>query len=197
MTDRTTELAFELADETARSDIECMCGIENEGGYRWYNMGAVTDPEDVAVITRAERRAPDFIIGSPSEPYLLRWWLIARNKVANAYLHCFKRSDDDRAHHGHPWLFNFTLVLRGSYTQHRILAGGVVERRIMKAGDWTFRWGASPHRIELHDGDCWTLFLTGPVVREWGFHCPDRGWIHWKKFTAPGQPGQVGKGCEQ
>jgi hypothetical protein len=34
----------------------------------------------------------------------------------------------------------------------------------------------SAHRIELPVGSpTWTLFLTGPVVRKWGFHCIN-GW---------------------
>lgn len=42
----------------------------------------------------------------------------------------------------------------------------------------------------------WTLFVTGPVMRQWGFHCPDKGWRHWKEFTAEGKPGEIGPGCD-
>ena len=59
------------------------------------------------------------------------------------------------------------------------------------------------HRIELTADatgplfpGCWTLFLFGPTVREWGFHCPQRGWVHWRDFTAPGKPGEIGPGCD-
>ena len=148
------------------------------------------------LIARATRRPPDFVIGGFEFPYLLRWWYV-RNVVMGAYLHCFKRSDDDRAHHSHPWLFRLSIILRGAYTEHRILAGGIVEKRIRKAGSWSFCWGASPHRIELHDGDCWTLFITGPRVREWGFYCMERGFVHWKRFTAANDPGAIGRGCDQ
>lgn len=44
----------------------------------------------------AQSRNPDFIIGG-ADPYMLRWWVIPRNKVFNIYLHRFLRSDDDRA----------------------------------------------------------------------------------------------------
>ena len=64
-----------------------------------------------------------------------------------------------------------------------------------REGDKVFRWGPAPHRIELHKGECWTLFVTGPRVREWGFLCP-QGWRHWREFTKPGAPGERGKGCE-
>lgn len=148
------------------------------------------------LIAISERRPPDFVIGGQERPYLLRWWLVPRNAILNAYAHCFKRSDDDRAHHSHPWLFRISLILRGEYTEHRILAGGIVVKTIRRAGDLSFFWGASPHRIELHAGDCWTLFITGPRVREWGFFCMERGFIHWKRFTAADDKGAIGKGCD-
>ncbi len=42
-------------------------------------------------------RKPDFIIGGPENPYLLRWYLIPQNRFFNVYLHKILRSDDDRA----------------------------------------------------------------------------------------------------
>jgi len=43
-----------------------------------------------------------------------------------------------------------------------------------------------------------TLFITGPKVRDWGFHCP-KGWVPWEKFTDISEDGAniVGKGCDQ
>jgi hypothetical protein len=148
------------------------------------------------LIRRAQRRAPDFVIGGTERPYLRRWWLIPRNRLFNVYLHQFMRSDDDRALHCHPWLFNSSLLLRGEYTEHTIRAGGIHVRAIRRAGQWKFRWWGAPHRIELHDGPCWTLFVTGPRCREWGFHC-ERGWVHWRVFTAADDSGAIGPGCDQ
>lgn len=155
-----------------------------------------------AILQWAQNREPDFVIGGHENPYLKRHFLIPRNPVFNVYVHQFLRSDDDRAHHGHPWLFNISYHLEDGYIEHTIIAGGVLVKFHRKAGDWKFRWGAAPHRVELYsDGNggefpCWTLFITGPRVREWGFYCMERGWIHWKKFTAPDDKGAVGKGCE-
>jgi hypothetical protein len=42
---------------------------------------------------------------------------------------------------------------------------------------------------------CWTVFITGPIVREWGFHCP-KGWVHWREFTDARDSGSIGKGCD-
>jgi hypothetical protein len=142
----------------------------------------------------ADRRPPDFIIGGADRPYLRRWWLIPRNPVFNVYLHHFLRSDDDRALHDHPW-WNLSLLLEGAYVEHTIAAGGVHKETWREAGQAKFRLGRDAHRIELTDGPCWTLFITGPRFRSWGFHCPRAGWTHWRDFTAADDPGSVGPGC--
>lgn len=148
------------------------------------------------LIGRAQRRAPDFIIGGHERPYLLRWWLAPRNPVFNVYLHQFMRSDDDRALHDHPWV-NCSVLLRGSYTEHTIAAGGIHRREVLQAGALRLRWtGRIAHRVELHDGPCWTLFITGPRYRAWGFHCPAEGWVHWKRFTSANDKGTIGPGCD-
>jgi hypothetical protein len=51
------------------------------------------------------------------------------------------------------------------------------------------------HRVELTHGHCWTLFITGPKVRDWGFQCP-HGWRHWQDFTAGPRGEVVGRGCD-
>jgi hypothetical protein len=140
------------------------------------------------------RREPDFIVGGRENPYLRRWHLIPRNPVFNIYLHHFLRSDDDRAHHCHPWL-SLSLILAGSYTEHTIARGGVHHRRYYSAGDLRLRSARFAHRIEIQPGNpCWTLFITGPVVREWGFHCP-HGWVPHADFVGT-DPGDIGRGCD-
>jgi hypothetical protein len=93
---------------------------------------------------------------------------------------------------------NLSILLRGQYTEHRIDAGGIHQRTVRQAGDWCLRpSGKTAHRIELTSGPCWTLFITGPRYRKWGFHCPATGWVPWDKFTSPLDPGSTGKGCNQ
>lgn len=146
------------------------------------------------LLSVSERRAPDVIIGGVADPYLRRWFLIPRNRFFNIYLHQFMRSDDDRALHDHPW-WNLSILLRGRYVEHTISAGGINIRTERKAGGIKLRRAGAAHRIELHDGPCWTLFVTGPRLREWGFHCP-RGWVHWRVFTNPADNGAtIGRGC--
>lgn len=142
----------------------------------------------------AEKRPPDFIIGGKEDPYMLRWWVIPRNRFFNIYLHRFLRSDDDRALHDHPWV-NCSYLLEGEYTEHTIGAGGVHHEAISLPHSIKFRRSVAAHRVELHNGPCWSLFFTGPVIREWGFHCP-KGWRSWKIFTSERDKGAVGRGCE-
>lgn len=148
------------------------------------------------ILSIGQKRAPDFIVGGHEDPYLLRWFVIPRNPFFNIYLHEFRRSDDDRALHDHPWLFNCSILLDGEYLEHT--PDGMQYRC---AGDWKFRWGRAVHRIQLLQPlgrakpiRCWTLFVTGPRVREWGFHCP-KGWVHWRDFTDSRDSGAIGKGC--
>ncbi|WP_226998586.1 hypothetical protein [Tardibacter chloracetimidivorans] len=141
-------------------------------------------------------RLPDLVIGDPARPYLKRWYVIPRNPLFNIYLHQVLRSDDDRALHDHPW-WNVSWLLAGEYVEHTIDAGGIHHRRLRTGGDFKFRSARSPHRLEIRPGtSALTLFITGPRIREWGFHCPDAGWRHWRDFTAGANGEVVGKGCE-
>lgn len=148
------------------------------------------------IISLVTLRKPDFIIGGAERPYLLRWWVIPRNRFFNIYLHRFLRDDDDRALHDHPWPW-CSIILRGSYIEHTIAAGGIHHQRRCDAGAVRFHRPKFAHRLALiEDRECWTLFITGPRVREWGFHCPEQGWIDWRKFTAANDPGAIGRGCD-
>lgn len=147
------------------------------------------------LIACSHRRPPDIVIGGEADPYMLRWWLIPRNRWFNVYLHRFLRSDDDRALHDHPW-WNLSVLLDGRYVEHTISPGGIHVRTPRRAGDLKFRRAAAAHRIELVDGPCWTVFVTGPRLREWGFHCP-QGWRHWRLFTSGPNGETVGRGCAE
>lgn len=152
----------------------------------------------------AHDHPPDFVIGGDNNPYLRRWYLIPRNPVFNIYLHQFLRSDDDRALHDHPW-WNVSILLEGRYVEHTIRAGGINVKTERKAGQMKFRLARHAHRLELPtelDGHserevpCWTIFITGPPLRNWGFHCP-KGFVPWQRFTNPEDGGRtVGPGCD-
>lgn len=153
---------------------------------------------------------PHFRIGDEdvSKPdYLHRWYLIPKNKFFNIYLHKFLRSDDDRALHDHPWA-SISFILSEGYYEHFPLHTGGQETYVLERKPFSpiIRGAEQAHRIELRsrvvlfEGDiselndpsktvpryeempCWSLFITGPKVREWGFHCTGK-WVHWEKFT--------------
>lgn len=133
-------------------------------------------------------REPDFVIGPKVDPYMLRWWLVPRNDVFNIYYHMILHDDDDRALHDHPWP-SFSILLKGSLRE--ITPNGPI---IYNQGACVYREAEHSHRLELIDGvPAETLFITGPKVREWGFHCPN-GWRHFKDFVG-GDGGEVGRGC--
>lgn len=108
---------------------------------------------------------PHQVIGERS-PYMLRWWLIPRNRHVKVYVHKFVRSDDDRAMHDHPWGF-VSLVLRGAYLEQR--PGGT---RLRQRGSVAYRPATTRHIVHLiNELPCWTLVVGGPKVRDWGFWC--------------------------
>lgn len=142
---------------------------------------------------------PHFLIGDPKNPYVRRWYVLPRNPLLNVYLHEFCKDDDDRALHDHPWP-SVSVLIKGSYVEQtfcddeeRVMTN--TARRRYGWGSIIFRRSTHTHRIELPEGSAWTLFVTGPTLREWGFHCP-QGWRHWKEFTKPGAMGETGKGCD-
>lgn len=132
-------------------------------------------------------RSPDFVIG---DNYLRRWWVIPRNEMANVYLHEILHSDDDRALHDHPWN-NTSVMLIGSYVEHTPDGSFLRE-----PGSIVHRQATDAHRLEIEKGGrAVSLFITGPRLREWGFHCPN-GWRLWRDFVDSRDTGQVGRGCE-
>lgn len=135
--------------------------------------------------------------------YMERWWRVPRNWATNVYFHVVRRSDDDRALHDHPW-FSISLVLDGGYYEHTIAEGGVHHREWFGPGRVRFRWtGKKAHRLELAvegnidgtyrtadtisgfmEAPARTIFITGPVMRRWGFH-DSRRWVdayEWDAF---------------
>ncbi|MFU8817192.1 MAG: hypothetical protein ACNA7W_17735 [Pseudomonadales bacterium] len=112
-------------------------------------------------------RPPNRIIGSR---YMKRWYLIPRNRWLNVYLHRFDGPDEGAHLHDHPW-WNLSILLSGCYTEVR--QGGGLHR----VGRVALRRPEAAHRIHQISGRaCWTLFITGPRVREWGFYT-ENGWV--------------------
>lgn len=160
------------------------------------------------------RQPPDFVIGDPADPYLCRWWILPRNNFHNQYIHHMRCDDDDRALHDHMY-HNCSIVLRGTYGEvthgrktmrwfrkHKKEFAGLPQAQSSfglptiklsrEAGSIVFRRPGTPHRLTVEKGPVWTLFITGPRVRQWGFHT-EAGWVHWADFCDPDNPGMTRK----
>lgn len=100
-------------------------------------------------------------LGKPECPYMRRWVLILG--PISVRLHQWYRSDDKRYMHDHAWHF-LAIVLRGSYTD-------VSPDRRQKMTPWrpVFRKASHQHYVDVPEGGCLTLLLTGPKIRKWGF----------------------------
>jgi hypothetical protein len=142
-------------------------------------------------INKAMLTESDVAIGGREDPYMLRWYIIPRNRWFNIYLHQFHRSDDDRALHDHPW-WSLSLNLWGTMIEHQ----KDDKRRLVETGDIIFRSATFAHRLELPNRiPAMTIFMTGPRIRTWGFHCPN-GWRDWRVFTNPNDSSIIGPGCD-
>lgn len=134
-------------------------------------------------------RPADFVIAPHGTPYLRRWHLVPRNRWMNVYLHQIIESDDDRALHDHPW-WNCSILLSGGYVEHvfewpDLAFSGITAtiRKVRLAGDVVFRCAETAHRLELRMGSCWSLFITGPRLRTWGFIRDDGVWVNHRHYA--------------
>lgn len=163
----------------------------------------ITSPKDFTIGQWALRLLsgePHLAIGAElndADPYMLRWYVIPRNHRVNVYIHKFLRDDDDRALHDHPWWF-VSLILKGGYIEMSETDEGKTSMLCrtsvadVRSPFWrrcvAFRPATYRHRVALphgRDGEgvvsadvprvpCWTLIVTGPKSRLWGFWCRDR-----------------------
>lgn len=121
--------------------------------------------------------------------YMRRW--ILRTPWGTLRVHNILRDDTGTDPHDHP--FDFTsLIVKGGYTETRCL-GPDVRGRLRFSWPCRYAAGAVVRRLakDLHiltdvSPGTWTLVVTGPLVREWGFLTPT-GWVDWKTYTGNGQ----------
>lgn len=148
------------------------------------------------------------IVNCDHIPYLSRWYLI-RNSIVGVFLHCFHRSDEERALHDHPWSFFVIILWRGYWEHYEVKVPCIfclgkghnffvenIRCSQCKGRGWKWRprkkrkWPGMmmyrpalwKHRVELIDGKpSWSLFIRFRKIRDWGFHTKD-GWIQWNKW---------------
>ena len=127
-------------------------------------------------------REPDLVVNHPArqnEIYLKRWYVIPRNKIFNIYLHQFLSSDDP-VYHDHPW-WSIGILLKGYYYENRP-RNGINERKYFRRFLPKFRGKNYKHWVELHDGPVWSIFITGPKQKSWGFFCP-KGFVNHREMV--------------
>lgn len=92
----------------------------------------------------------------------MRRWVLNLG-LCSIRLHHWLASDDDRNYHDHPWSF-VTFVLKGGYWD---ATPDLLDR--LNAPCVAFRRAEHRHTVVIDRHGCWTLLLTGPVRRKWGF----------------------------
>jgi hypothetical protein len=107
------------------------------------------------VLTWAEK------LGLPDCPYVVRWKL--ELPFGSLRVHHWLKPDDDRAFHDHPWWF-VTLVVRGAYMDKN--PNGF---DILKAPALRYRPALHRHTVVPWPQGAWTIMVTGPKTRPWGF----------------------------
>ena len=116
-------------------------------------------------------------LGHEECPYIHRW--VFDVGLFSVRIHHWHFADDKRHYHDHPWWF-LTFVVNGGYTDLSPAVNSKRDHEViadhLKAGSIRFRKANHRHSVDVDDGGCWTVMLTGPVSQRWGF------WIHNRKF---------------
>lgn len=140
--------------------------------YRWHLLRV---PFVVALRTYARRFFPP--LGPYAHAVVRASELLTRvrSRTPAVFLHRTFRADPGRDVHNHPWPWAGTFVLWGGYVQliKERLPTGYYSERFVRVDRWTWhRDGFYPnqyHRIVSVKPNTWTLFVTGPRLRDWGF----------------------------
>lgn len=186
---------FGYAPDPEDVDKRMMCAVcsgdvyraENTTGSWWAHAGhggAVLDERHSAVAISASRPG---------------WWW-RDHGIGAVRVHEIVAGDDSRAFHDHPWAF-LAIGLSGSYIEETP-DPGLVEHDELGAvthcplpGIWwnrkrrftapfvNVKRATDLHVLDVHDGPVWTLFLTRPKTRSWGFAGPF-GWMGWRDFDS-------------
>lgn len=148
--------------------------------------------------TRAQIRGKDGSL------YMDRWYILYFPRLFSIRIHHIVRPDLDRWPHDHPWTF-VSFILRGGYIEevcrpHQFEIGlttdgpSWVPYHIRRIRRFNFKTETDLHRITKFSRKqgAWTLVITGPELREWGFMTAE-GWVSRRVF---GLGGSVGGGSE-
>lgn len=119
------------------------------------------------------------------EVYLRRWYLARIPRLFSIRLHHILLPDTDRHPHDHPWPF-LSIILWGGYNElwsrAHSMWRGQWSCRFRCVRRFSFHRSTDLHQIQqFHNGSTWSLFITGPEGRVWGFETPD-GWMNFRDY---------------
>ena len=142
-----------------------------------------------------DSRQPDFVVDSGQDGLYMERWYLWRGRWCSLYLHRFLQSDDEILH-DHPYA-NVTWVLRTGYLEE-IQSRWGVRLALRSPGDLVVRRAVTGHRVVVAPigPRPVSLFLCGPRIRTWGFHCHS-GWVPWHEYVNVSSTGHSrhGRGC--
>lgn len=147
------------------------------------------------------------LIEVDGKPYLHRFYIKHNGRLPGIYLHHFHQSDPDRDLHNHPWRWSFSLILTGGYFEERLVeagpyrkigpqmsAYGYLKKTTLdrKAPGFNYITGDTFHRVVLKDlkNGAWTIFCSGPEVKDWGFMTIAGTFIPHMKYLGLNEPFQ-------
>ena len=122
---------------------------------------------------------PDLRISRKGRPYLERWH-IERAERRSVYLHRFLGDDPDVGPHDHPW-DSASLLVAGTLDESWLRAGSDRNppfHRVLRPGEIAYRPARFAHQLRIRHASepPLTVFVTGPLVRQWGFWV-ERGYV--------------------
>lgn len=150
--------------------------MSNDNTYRKHKSGST---EGRTIFRRWRLGGFEYRSDRVAHDYMRRWML--KTPWGMLRLHHILRSDDRSHFHDHPFGF-VSLILAGGYIEFRPNQ----DPQIYRPGSVVVRRAEDLHNLELRERSAWTLLLTTPFYREWGF-ATEHGWIGagnydiWKK----------------
>ncbi len=116
--------------------------------------------------------------------YMRRWYLLVFPKLFSIRVHHIMQPDLDRWPHDHPWSF-ISIIIRGGYIEEwcrrdefNLFGDKWGTRRCSRRRFLNLKRKTDLHKITefIRPGGAWTLIITGPEGREWGF-MTNEGWV--------------------
>lgn len=140
------------------------------------------------LLKRLSSLFPSTIMGDGRGDIFFTRYDLIRCRWFQLYLHEFKRSDNSRCLHDHPWWFVTWILADGYYeecpTRDKVTGKNglfTTTKEWKRPGSILYRRAEFTHRIALRpDTAPWSLVLVGKHSRPWGFWTP-LGWLAWKK----------------